>query len=110
MPVYNERATVETAIARVLATDASVDGLELIVVDDGSTDGTRELLDSHDWPENVRILRHESNRGKGAALRTGLAVAAGEYCTIMDADLEYDPSNFGAVLAPLRAGEADAVS
>jgi dolichol-phosphate hexosyltransferase len=106
MPVYNERATVETAIARVLA---SVDGLELIVIDDGSTDGTRELLDGHDWPDNVRMLRHESNRGKGAALRTGLAVATGDYCTIMDADLEYDPSNFSALLAPLRAGEADAV-
>jgi dolichol-phosphate hexosyltransferase len=109
MPVYNERATVERAIARVLATEASVAGLELIVVDDGSTDGTHELLDSHDWPDSVRILRHEGNRGKGAALRTGLAVATGDYCTIMDADLEYDPSNFSALLAPLRAGEADAV-
>ena len=109
MPVYNELATIETAIERVLATDASVDGLELIIVDDGSTDGTRDLLNSHDWPDNVRILLHERNRGKGAALRSGLERAAREYCTIMDADLEYDPSNFGSLLAPLRAGEADAV-
>jgi dolichol-phosphate hexosyltransferase len=109
MPVYNERATIETAIARVLAENVSVDGLELIVVDDGSTDGTCELLDTRDWPDNVHVLRHERNRGKGAALRTGLERASGEYCTIMDADLEYDPSNFAALLAPLRAGEADAV-
>ena len=109
MPVYNERATIETAIERVLAAEALVDGLELIVVDDGSTDGTRELLDRSSWPDNVRVVHHEHNRGKGAALRTGLEGAAGEYCTIMDADLEYDPSNFGTLVAPLRAGEADAV-
>jgi glycosyltransferase involved in cell wall biosynthesis len=109
MPVYNERATIETAIERVLAENHSVDGLELIVVDDGSTDGTRELLDSRGWPDNVHVLRHDRNRGKGAALRTGLERAAGDYCTIMDADLEYDPSNFSALLAPLRAGEAEAV-
>jgi len=109
MPVYNERATIEAAIDRVLAEDHSVDGLELIVVDDGSTDGTSEFLDNGDWPEHVHVLRHDRNRGKGAALRTGLQHATGEYCTIMDADLEYDPSNFAALLAPLRAGEADAV-
>jgi glycosyltransferase involved in cell wall biosynthesis len=109
MPVYNERATVERAIERVLAVDVSVDGFELIVVDDGSTDGTRELLATRDWPDSVRILHHERNRGKGAALRTGLGAAGGEYCAVMDADLEYDPSNLGALLAPLLAGEADAV-
>ena len=109
MPVYNELATVERAIERVLAVDASVDRFELIVVDDGSTDGTRELLATRNWPESVRILHHERNRGKGAALRTGLGEAGGEYCTVMDADLEYDPSNLGALLAPLLAGEADAV-
>ena len=109
MPVYNERATIETAIERVLAEDVSVGGLDLIVIDDGSTDGTSELVDGRDWPDNVHVLRHDRNRGKGAALRTGLSHAAGVYCTIMDADLEYDPSNFAALLAPLRAGEADAV-
>jgi glycosyltransferase involved in cell wall biosynthesis len=109
MPVFNERPTIATAIERVLAADVSVDGLELIVVDDGSTDGTGELLDGREWPENVRIARHERNRGKGAALRTGLAHASGEYATVMDADLEYDPSNFSALLAPLLAGDADAV-
>jgi dolichol-phosphate hexosyltransferase len=109
MPVYNERSTIERAIERVLAQDASVDGLELIVVDDGSTDGTGKLLEGGNWPDSVRVLHHDRNRGKGAALRTGLERAEGDYCTIMDADLEYDPSNFAALLAPLKAGEADAV-
>ena len=109
MPVFNERATIEAAIERVLSVDVPVDGFELIVVDDGSSDGTRELLDGGRWPENVRIVNHRRNRGKGAALRTGLAEAGCEYCTVMDADLEYDPSNFAALLGPLLAGEADAV-
>jgi dolichol-phosphate hexosyltransferase len=109
MPVYNEEATIETAIERVLSVDVSVDGIELVVVDDGSTDGTREVLASRIWADNVRILHHERNRGKGAALRTGLGQARGGYCTVMDADLEYDPSNFDALLAPLVAGEADVV-
>jgi glycosyltransferase involved in cell wall biosynthesis len=109
MPVYNERATIETAIERVLAVEVSVHGVDLVVVDDGSTDGTRELLAGRNWPDSVRIVRHERNRGKGAALRTGLGEAGREYCTVMDADLEYDPSNFDALLAPLLAGEADAV-
>jgi dolichol-phosphate hexosyltransferase len=109
MPVFNERATIEAAIERVLSVDVPVDSFELIVVDDGSSDGTRELLDGGRWPENVRIVNHRRNRGKGAALRTGLAEAGCEYCTVMDADLEYDPSNFAALLGPLLAGEADAV-
>jgi glycosyltransferase involved in cell wall biosynthesis len=109
MPVYNERATIETAIERVLSVEVSVDDVELVVVDDGSTDGTSELLAGRNWPDSVRIVRHEGNRGKGAALRTGLGEARCEYCTVMDADLEYDPSTFDALLAPLLAGEADAV-
>ena len=109
MPVYNERATVETAIERVLAVDLSVDDLELVVVDDGSTDGTCELLARRSWPARVRIVEHGRNRGKGAAIRTGIAAARGEYSTVMDADLEYDPSNFNTLLEPLLAHEADAV-
>jgi glycosyltransferase involved in cell wall biosynthesis len=109
MPVYNERRTVDTAIDRVLATRESVGGLELIVVDDGSTDGTRELLENRSGLENVQVLHHDRNHGKGAALRTGLTHARGEYCTVMDADLEYDPSNFSSLVGPLLAGEADAV-
>lgn len=109
MPAFNERGTVETAIEQVLAVDVPVERLELVVVDDGSTDGTRELLDRGDWPGNLTVVHHERNRGKGAALRTGLARAESEFCTVMDADLEYDPANFGALLAPLLAGNADAV-
>jgi len=109
MPVYNELRTVDTAIDRVLATGESVGGLELIIVDDGSTDGTRELLENRTALKNVQVLHHDRNRGKGAALRTGLARARGEYCTVMDADLEYDPSNFSSLVEPLLAGEADAV-
>jgi glycosyltransferase involved in cell wall biosynthesis len=107
MPVFNERATVERAVAEVL--DAGLGDFELLVVDDGSTDGTRELLRGREWPEHVRLLRHDRNRGKGAAIRTGLAEARGGYTTIMDADLEYDPTDIPALLAPLRAGDAEAV-
>lgn len=108
MPVYNELATVEHAIASVL--DAGIsDRLELIVVDDGSTDGTRELLRDGQWPERVRYVEHDRNRGKGAALRTALAEARGSYTAVMDADLEYDPRDIPALLEPLRAGEANVV-
>jgi glycosyltransferase involved in cell wall biosynthesis len=108
MPVYNERATVERAIDAVLATDLGTD-IELIVVDDGSTDGTSELLDKREWPAGTRLLRHEVNRGKGAAVRTGLEQAQGELATIFDADLEYDPSDIGTLLPPLLDGRANAV-
>jgi dolichol-phosphate hexosyltransferase len=108
MPVFNERDTIEHAIRSVL--DARVaDSFELLVVDDGSTDGSRELLDRGEWPEQVRLLAHDRNRGKGAALRTGLAEARGIYTTIMDADLEYAPADIPAMLEPLRTGLAEAV-
>jgi glycosyltransferase involved in cell wall biosynthesis len=108
MPVYNERATVERAIAAVL--DAQVaDDFELIVVDDGSSDGTVEVLREGSWPEHVRLLYHDRNLGKGAALRTALADARGTYTTIMDADLEYDPADIPSLLAHLRNGDAEAV-
>jgi len=108
MPVYNELARVERAIAGVL--DAQIaDSLELIVIDDGSTDGTSDLLRDGTWPDQVRVLHHERNRGKGTALLTGLAAAAGEYTTVMDADLEYEPADIPLLLEPLRAGKAEAV-
>jgi glycosyltransferase involved in cell wall biosynthesis len=108
MPVYNEAATVKQAIDEVLAADIGMD-LELIVVDDGSTDGTREILDRTDWPERVRVLRHPQNRGKGAAVRTALEAARGEFAAIFDADLEYEPSDLGALLPPLVSGDTNAV-
>lgn len=109
MPVYNELRTAEAAIEQVLATQLPATGVEVIVVDDGSTDGTRELLLGRAWPEHVRVLSHKGNRGKGAAMRTALAEAAGTYVTMMDADLEYDPASIALLLPPLRKGEADAV-
>jgi glycosyltransferase involved in cell wall biosynthesis len=108
MPVFNERKTIERAIQSVLDEGVS-DSFELIVIDDGSEDGTRELLCERTWPEPVRVLSHDRNRGKGAALLTGLAEARGTYTTIMDADLEYAPSDIPSMLAPLRNGDAEAV-
>jgi glycosyltransferase involved in cell wall biosynthesis len=108
MPVYNEVATVRQAIDEVLAADIGTD-IELIVVDDGSTDGTLEILDGTDWPATVRVLKHERNRGKGAAVRTALAEARGEFSAIFDADLEYDPADLADLLPPLVKGDTNAV-
>jgi len=109
MPVFNERATVASAVDAVLNA-APLDGdFELIIVDDGSTDGTSELLSERAWPEHVAVTAHAANRGKGAAIRTGLERASGRWTVIMDADLEYQPQDLDAVIAPLASGEAEAV-
>src|SRR5581483_8813534 len=107
MPVYNERERVERAIAEVLETQLPTD-FELIVVDDGSTDGTREILRDGDWGGRVRLFTHEVNQGKGAAIRTALAQAQGEFAAIFDADLEYDPSDLGLLMPPLLDGRSNA--
>jgi dolichol-phosphate hexosyltransferase len=107
MPVFNERERVGEAIAQVLATELPMP-FELVVVDDGSTDGTGELLRALDVDERVRLLSHEHNCGKGFAVRTALAHARGEYATVFDADLEYDPSDLALLLPPLRDGRANA--
>jgi dolichol-phosphate hexosyltransferase len=109
VPVFNERATIERALDELLATRVSDDGWEIIVVDDGSTDGTESVLRSRTWPEHVHLLRHDRNRGKGTALRTALEAARGTYATVMDADLEYSPADIALLLEPLRNGDADAV-
>jgi glycosyltransferase involved in cell wall biosynthesis len=108
MPVFNEAGTVEEAVSAVLDCDA-LPATELIIVDDGSTDGTRELLREREWPENVRVLFHEQNQGKGAAVRTALKEARGEVSAIFDADLEYEPGDLAGVLQPILDGEANAV-
>jgi dolichol-phosphate hexosyltransferase len=107
MPVYNERERVERAIAEVLATELPTE-FELIVVDDGSTDGTKEILRGGDWDGHVRLIEHPENRGKGAAIQTGLEQARGDYSAIFDADLEYDPSDLGLLMPPLLDGRANA--
>ena len=107
MPVYNEAERIDAALASVLATDFPFD-TELIVVDDGSTDGTRDFLQRYDWPANARLILHDRNQGKGAAVRTALAAANGRFAAIFDADLEYDPGDLIALLKPLREGLANA--
>jgi dolichol-phosphate hexosyltransferase len=109
MPVYNERETIAAAVERVLAADLPVHEMELLVVDDRSTDGTREWLEAQQLPPQVRVVLRDENGGKGAAVATALPYARGTYATVMDADLEYDPGNIAALLQPLLRGEADAV-
>jgi dolichol-phosphate hexosyltransferase len=107
MPVYNERERVERAIAEVLATELP-DEFELIVVDDGSTDGTSEILQNGNWDDRVRLFAHDHNQGKGAAVRTALEHARGEYSAIFDADLEYDAGDLGLLMPPLMDGRTNA--
>src|ERR1700742_4114087 len=107
MPVYNERERVEEAIAEVLDVELPTD-FELIVVDDGSTDGTREILRNGDWGERVRLIEHEHNKGKGAAIQPALREARGDFSCIFDADLEYDPEDLALLMPPLMDGRANA--
>jgi len=107
MPIYNERDRVERAIAEVLGTELPSD-FELILVDDGSTDGTREILRNGDWGDRVRLFEHEHNQGKGAAIQTALGHARGEFSAIFDADLEYDPADLRVLMPPLLDGRANA--
>ena len=109
MPVFNELSTVEAAIDDALSAELPVESRQLVIVDDGSRDGTRELLTTREWPENVTLVLHERNRGKGAALQTGLQHATGEFSAILDADLEYRAADLGPLLAPLLDGEARVV-
>jgi glycosyltransferase involved in cell wall biosynthesis len=107
MPVYNEVASIEAIVAKVLASDRV---LELIIVDDASADGSREILDRLEGRDaRIHRCRHPINRGKGAAVRTGLPHCHADAVVIQDADLEYDPADYEALLAPLIAGEADVV-
>jgi glycosyltransferase involved in cell wall biosynthesis len=106
IPVYNEAASIQEIVRRVQATHLAS---EIIVVDDGSKDGTRELLSSLSGTEGVRVILHEKNQGKGAAVRTGLAAAQGDILIIQDADLEYDPKEIPQLLKPIQDGIADVV-
>lgn len=106
MPVFSEALTVEHAIDATLATEIGCP-FELIVVDDGSTDGTGDLLNGLGERLPIRVLHHERNEGKGAAVRTALGAACGEFSAIFDADLEYDPSDLGRLLKPLLDGRSN---
>jgi glycosyltransferase involved in cell wall biosynthesis len=105
IPVFNEEESVAELVMRVAAVDLP---LEIIVVDDASTDGSRACLDGLELPQLV-VLHHPENRGKGAAVRTALAAATGDAVVIQDADLEYFPEDYPALLAPIAAGQADVV-
>ena len=106
IPVFNEVGTIREIVHRVLAVPVQK---EVIVVDDFSTDGTRPVLNELERIPGVSVLFHENNRGKGAALRTGFTAATGDVILIQDADLEYDPSEYPRLLAPILAGRADVV-
>lgn len=106
IPCYNERDTINSLIASV--EQSPIKDREIIIVDDGSKDGTRDLLSKINNHE-IRVIFHEANQGKGAALRTGFAAATGDICIVQDADLEYDPQEFPLVIQPILDGKADVV-
>lgn len=107
IPCYNERPTIETVVEAVRA--GPVTDVEIIIVDDGSTDGTKELLEGKPpgWVE--KLVLHERNRGKGAALRAGFQAATGDFVVVQDADLEYDPKEYPLLLSPMLEDRADVV-
>src|SRR6266850_2946021 len=110
IPVYNERATIENVIRSVTSAPVPLKR-EIVVVDDFSTDGTRELLSQVSVPpgNSLRVVMHDQNRGKGAAIRTGLEQITGEIVLVQDADLEYDPRDYPKLLEPIVEGRADVV-
>lgn len=106
IPCYNEKSTIEEIVKRVRAIELVY---EIIIVDDGSTDGTREILTQLEELDNVKIVLHTHNQGKGAAVRTGFDHATGDIFLIQDADLEYDPRDYPKLITPIEEGVSDVV-
>lgn len=109
VPVYNETARILGALTQLLETPLPGGQREIIVVDDGSSDGSRAVVEDFERRGSVRACYHQKNRGKGAAVQTGVQAAAGEYLVLHDADGEYDPAEHRRLVAPLAAGQADVV-
>ena len=111
IPVYNEEQTIDAVIDRVAAVDLGAVEKEIIIANDGSTDGTRGIIDARRWPTGLPVHVYHSpiNLGKGAAVRLGLAFASGDIILVQDADLELDPNEYGLLLQPLLEGRADVV-
>lgn len=103
VPVFNEKATIAAVLARIRSVPLTGVEREIVLVDDGSTDGTRDLI-AGAAAADLRVILHPRNRGKGAAVQSGLAAATGDYVLIQDADLEYDPVDYVLLLAPVAAG------
>ena len=106
VPVFNEKTTIEEILHRVIKTGLVY---EIVVVDDGSQDGTREILARLDGQSGIRVVLHDRNQGKGAAVRTGISQAKGDVILIQDADLEYDPREYPVLLKPIQENIADVV-
>ncbi|HMN62260.1 MAG TPA: glycosyltransferase family 2 protein [Anaerolinea sp.] len=106
IPVYNEAKTIAEIVRRVKAVGVAT---EILIVDDGSTDGTRDILKTFTGDPLIRVVLHERNQGKGAAVRTGILQATGDFCIVQDADLEYDPRDYPALIEPIEEGNADVV-
>ncbi len=109
IPVFNERESIRRVLEAVERSDIGPIAKEVIIVDDGSNDGTRDILKSLEGDSRYRITYHDRNHGKGAALKTGFGLAAGEYILIQDADLEYDPADYVLLLRPILLKEAEVV-